>query len=637
MKILKIINHLAILLCLTSTAFSQSLSPYAYDIGSPTLTDYYIDPVNGSDEANGTSTSTAWKTVQHAWGQIPNSTTLTTGYRFNLMNGNYGNDELPNYWELKTGTATAPIILTPASGQSTVKFVRDINMANVSYFYLIGLEITPAGGGDAFHCENCNNILVRGCILNGGSKTNGAHETVKINQSQYIYLENNNILYADDNNIDFVGVQYGHIIGNKIHEAADWCAYVKGGSAYIRIESNEFYNCGTGGFTVGQGSGFQFMTSPWLHYEAYDIKFINNIIHDTEGAAFGANGSYNVLMAHNTAYKVGTRDHLVEVVFGERTCDGETAGQANTTCASYNAAGGWGPSSVRTTPEPVGNRNISILNNIIYNPSGTTAPQHFAIYGPRNTSNDVNMTSPQVSDTNLIIKGNIIWNGSGATPLGIEDTSQGCQPSNTSCNQTQLQSQNSINSTEPQFKDPANSDFRPQSGSNILSATPTDLTSFAGGDKPASSIPDGVLSNTFARDLSGTEATGARIVGAYNSPDSSLTPPTIDGNVTPTNPTPGSGNAPTVSKQKLSAKKSGKKTSVTVSASVTSDSTISSVSATFAQGKKSLGTVTMKQKSGNTYSGKGKIKANTSKKVTATISATNSTGTTSKKKSATIR
>jgi hypothetical protein len=42
------------------------------------------------------------------------------------------------------------------------------------------------------------------------------------------------------------------------------------------------------------------MTAPWIQYEAYDIKFVNNIIHDTDGAGIGVNGGYNILMAYNT-------------------------------------------------------------------------------------------------------------------------------------------------------------------------------------------------------------------------------------------------------------------------------------------------------------------------------------------------
>ena len=109
-----------------------------------------------------------------------------------------------------------------------------------------------------------------------------AHETVKINPSQYITLTNNDIFGSYENVIDFVGVQYGTIRDNRLHDADDWCIYLKGGSAYFVIERNVIYNCGTGSFTAGQGTGFEFMRAPWLQYEAYDIKFVNNLVHDTE-------------------------------------------------------------------------------------------------------------------------------------------------------------------------------------------------------------------------------------------------------------------------------------------------------------------------------------------------------------------
>ena len=61
---------------------------------------------------------------------------------------------------------------------------------------------------------------------------------------------------------------------------------------------------------MGQGTGLQFMTAPWLHYEAYGIRVVNNIVHDTEGAGLGVNGGYNVLIAWNTLYRVGRRSHV---------------------------------------------------------------------------------------------------------------------------------------------------------------------------------------------------------------------------------------------------------------------------------------------------------------------------------------
>ena len=49
------------------------------------------------------------------------------------------------------------------------------------------------------------------------------------------------------------------------------------------------------------------MTPPWFHYESSDVKFVNNVLHDVDGAAFGVWGGYNILMAHNTAYRYGIR------------------------------------------------------------------------------------------------------------------------------------------------------------------------------------------------------------------------------------------------------------------------------------------------------------------------------------------
>lgn len=614
---------LIILGLIAASSYAQTLTPYSYDLGSPDVVDYYIDPTSGSDTSNGLSVSTAWRTVQHAWNQIP-STTLARGYRINLMNGSYGNDELPNYWELRHGTSNAPIILQAASGQSNVRFVRDINMANVSYFYLIGVNITPSPAGDTFHCESCDHILVRGCTLNGGSTTDGAHETLKINQSQYIYIENNNISNADDNNIDFVAVQYAHIIGNRVHDALDWCMYVKGGSAYIRVEGNEFSECGTGGITAGQGSGFQFMVSPWIHYEAYDVKIINNIVHDVVGAAFGVNGGYNVLIAHNTAYKVGSRDHLIEVVFGERTCDGEAEGAADTTCALNHSLGGWGADTVRTTPDPIGNRNVKIINNIIYNPPSVVAAQHFAIYGPRTPAGGANLASPQFADTNLEISGNIIWNGVGSALLGIEDTEQGCQSSNMSCNESQLLTDNKINTLEPDLNAPNDSDFRPIAGSDILLQTPAALTSFAGGDRESTpQAAEGELSNAFIRDFSGAESSGARVIGAFDSISSSLVPPTIGDSTTPQDP---NGDfVPSLSRLVASAKYKGRSAKISVSAKVASITTVSRVTATISKGAKRLKTIRL-SKSGSLYKKSTTVNAKRRTRLTVLFSATNGAG-----------
>lgn len=65
--------------------------------------------------------------------------------------------------------------------------------------------------------------------------------------------------------------------------------------------------------------------SPALHPVAPpppNKQFINNIVHDIEGAGFGAYGCYGCLYAHNTLVRVGARSHTVEVELGGHGCDG---------------------------------------------------------------------------------------------------------------------------------------------------------------------------------------------------------------------------------------------------------------------------------------------------------------------------
>ncbi len=105
-----------------------------------------------------------------------------------------------------------------------------------------------------------------------------AWETLKINQSRQITITDSDIHGAGDNAIDMVAVQSAVVRNNTIHDAGDWCAYAKGGSVDILIESNEIYDCGTGGFTAGQGTGLQYMVPPNLTWEAERVTIRDNHI-----------------------------------------------------------------------------------------------------------------------------------------------------------------------------------------------------------------------------------------------------------------------------------------------------------------------------------------------------------------------
>lgn len=551
-----------------NAAEAQSLTANTYDIGTPVLLDLWVS-VTGNDSNSGTSASAPLRTVAEAWQRIPGGQLSSTGYRINIGSGAYQREQLPNYWESKHGSARFPIILQGATSGGGVTFLGDMNVFDVRYLYVMDIRIAP--GGDAFHCEQCQATLLRRVVLDGGARA--AHDLLKVNQSQYFYLEDSDIHGADDNAVDFVAVQYGHVARNRVHDSQDWCMYAKGGSAYLLFDSNEVYDCGTGGITAGQGAGFEFMTAPWLHFEAYDLKIVNNIIHDTEGAGLGVNGGYNILAAFNTLVRVGRRSHLIEVVFGARSCDGDSAA-----CQARHQLGGWGPTRGGEADYPIGNRNVLILNNVVYNPAGMqSGSQHFAIYGPRSAPSGSNIPSPQRTDERLVIRGNLIWNGESSMPLGVEDSDQGCQPGNPTCTAAQLRADNAINQFEPEFLNFAARDFRPAASGSIFRAPAVVLPAFLGGDRePLPLAPQGELGNSFPTDRGGAERNAEHpVAGAYGSPSSRLDPvpgtpgsppsPPSDPGSPPANPPSGDSEAPQIRSVSLSKRqvKHGKSFKVT--------------------------------------------------------------------------
>jgi len=483
----------------------------AYAVGNPTLVDLWVDSVNGSDENDGATHARAFRTLLAAWRSIPEGRLETNGYRIRLVRGNYAGA----YLEDRRGTSQFPILIEPADGPGTVNFQPippdggDLTVFGSSYVYLQDFRI-EVEGGDALHFELCDHVLVRRMTISS-RRTEGQDEALKVNQSQHIYIEDSDIANAGDNAIDMVAVQYGHVVRNRIHNARDWGIYLKGGSAYFVVEGNEIYDCGTGGFTAGQGTGFQFMVAPWLYYEAYDVKIVNNVIHDTEGAGLGVNGGYNILMAFNTLYRVGSRSHGMELVYGRRGCDGNDVAR----CQPLLDAGGWG---LTGEEEPfIPNRNIFVYNNLLYNPPGfQSAWQHFQIAGATIPPPASNVPSPSRADDNLQIRGNIFWNGPSDLILGVEEPEQGCQDSNPTCFASQLRADNAINQFEPQLVNPAGGDFHPVAGGNVSAARTFPLPDFDWSDAPARPpVPSGELRNVVTTDRSGRPRQNNSLPGAY--------------------------------------------------------------------------------------------------------------------------
>lgn len=499
---------LALTLLLAAGAAHAQGDPARYDIGTPTLVDLWVDPAAGDDSGSGATRGAALRTVSAAWARIPVATTLaSTGYRIRLVAGAYPESGVPNYWESRWGTAEHPVIVEAADGPGTAHLPA-MNIFDCRHLYLVGLHV-EAAGGDVLHCERCDHFLLRGATVRGRDPaTYAVQEAVKFNQSTHVYVEDSDVSGAWDNAIDNVAVQHGHVRGNRIHDAGDWCIYLKGGSAGIVVEGNEIHDCGTGGFTAGQGTGFEFMTSPWLHYEAYDLKVVNNVVHDTEGAGLGVNGGYDILLAHNTLYRVGSRSHALEFTFGGRGCDGDTA-----TCDAYRLAGGWGTASGE---QPIGNRNVYVYGNIVYNPPGFRSQwQHLEVSGPRTATAASNIPNPVESDVHLVLRGNVLWNGPADLPLGLGE-STGCRDTNPTCTAARILADNHVNDLEPQLVDPEHGNYRPVPGGNLFSAATFAIPSFPGGDRPSPPTPpEGDLANTVAFDRDGAVRGSPSLAGAF--------------------------------------------------------------------------------------------------------------------------
>jgi hypothetical protein len=418
----------------------------AFDIGTPTLIDIWVDPTRGDDSRDGASRDRAVRTLSEAWRRVPVATVLTTGFRINLAAGRYPESTVPLYWENRFGTRDAPVLLRAADGPRSA-LLPAMNVFGCRSLYLDGLDIS-AGGGDVLHFEACSQILVRDTAVRGtGTIATYAvpQEALKANQCRDIFLERCDISGAWDNAVDFVAVQGGHVVGSRIHRSGDWAMYAKGGSADLLVAGNEFYDAGTGGFTAGQGTGFEFMVAPRLRYEASGITFTDNVIHDTQGAGIGVNGGADIVMSNNTLYRVGTRSHVIEVGFGSRSCDGDRV-----TCTAYLAQGGWG-TAIPGREEPIPNHNVVISNNVVLNPDGVASQwQQFAVATSRTPSAGSNIPSPARADDGLQIFGNVIWNGPADHPLGIESPVLAAD----------VVARNTINTLRPALVDPEHGDYR---------------------------------------------------------------------------------------------------------------------------------------------------------------------------------
>jgi hypothetical protein len=514
-----------------------------YTIGTPVLTEIYVDPVNGNDGNSGLSPATPVLTLYAAFSIIPSAPFTTTGYRINLASGIYQYDEAhSNYYSGKTGTYNFPLIVQGNSAAEDVTILGGLNLNDFEYLYLIDLKLragSEAGhqaSNNVLHIEGSNYVLMRNLIIQGDTTApladtnNTIQEVLKINQAQHIYLENCELSGTFQTVLDYFSVQYGHVRNCTIHHSGGRGMYCKGGSAYLLIDANEVYNCREAGIQAGEGSNFPLMVPPWIHYEAYDIKIVNNIVHDIYGGGLTCAGGYNILMAYNTLCRIGL-DHpfsgasygLVELVHGGRGCypADELGGNAGTIAKAQEllALGGWGTAILWNNGYWIPNRNVFIYNNIFYNPPGYgTRYVQIIANGAIAPPAGSNIPNPSLTDDSIFFRGNIIWNNTiePGELIGSNNGSvPGCQMAS-SCDPANLLAENYINEFEPGFEDPFANNYFPVAGGSLFSASAVETPPFSWEDAPQNPpVPQGTLTNNVVVDYSGFDRLLPAIPGAH--------------------------------------------------------------------------------------------------------------------------
>lgn len=67
-------------------------------------------------------------------------------------------------------------------------------------------------------------MLFRNCSV--VSLSASTDETIKMNQCMGVYIEDSLVSGSQGNAIDYVAVQYGHVLGSEIR-GSDYCVYFK--------------------------------------------------------------------------------------------------------------------------------------------------------------------------------------------------------------------------------------------------------------------------------------------------------------------------------------------------------------------------------------------------------------------------
>ncbi|MBE0643430.1 MAG: right-handed parallel beta-helix repeat-containing protein [Bacteroidetes bacterium] len=137
------------------------------------------------------------------------------------------------------------------------------------------LGIDATGNNDMLKLSGVDSFTVRGCRF-----INGA---------------------AGGSMIDMVGCHAGMFEANRFENAGSNCIQAKGGTRFIRIERNAFYNGGQRAINIGGSTGLPYFRPLDASFEASDILVAANIFTGSE-APIAYVGAVNCAVVQNTIY-----------------------------------------------------------------------------------------------------------------------------------------------------------------------------------------------------------------------------------------------------------------------------------------------------------------------------------------------
>jgi hypothetical protein len=446
-----------------------------FEIGATALRPYWVDPINGNDANDGSTELKPFKTINAAVEASSSSNNGAGGYEIILRQGDYPDGSFVLGIRAAASRELPTVLRAEVPGTAILHGFLTVQGSHV---YILGVTIHGPAGGNAIIAGNTDYLLLRDVHAVGA---------IDVNFSTHTHLES---VQVENGSVTISHTQYGHAVGNRISATGSSPCFTLGaGSAYFTVDSNDIGPCGpAGAVALGQTSSLDRLTSPWIHYETYGVKVINNIVHDPGGRAFTVAGAYDALIAHNTVV-TNSLSAFLFARLAPRTCS-ETR-----LCGTMHAAGGWGP-TIPPLTYGIPNRNVTVSANIFYVRS--SFPQQLLIVPQApdflTDTEFTNIPWPARSDDNLIVRGNVIW---APQSLLLPPFPTACENSNPTCNWLTLVSNNQINTFEPQLL----GNYRPSPNGNLFGLPAVTIAPFTWSDAPTTPpVPPGDLVNSVATD-----------------------------------------------------------------------------------------------------------------------------------------